>query len=72
MTDHIVSIEGTFEILCSCGEELGEAGKMPVEEAGNLRWQHLVKHIPPISPERVSSTAATFDMRDWEKWRTGE
>jgi hypothetical protein len=69
MTDHIVSIEGTFEILCSCGEELGEAGKMPVEEAGNLRWQHLVKHMTPIPPE--PSTAVTFNMRDWKKWRIG-
>lgn len=61
------------EIECSCGELLlkGQA-EISVDEASNLRWQHLIKYIPPFSPETMPSTAITFDIRDWNKWRTGE
>ena len=69
MTDHNVTIEGTFELICSCGEELGGYEELPVTDALNIRWQHLMEHMTPIPPQAEPSTAVTFDMRDWKKWR---
>jgi hypothetical protein len=59
-----------LDISCSCGETLlSGMDEISVDEANNIRWQHLVKYMTPIPPQ--PSTAVTFDMRDWEKWRMG-
>jgi hypothetical protein len=70
MTDHNVTIEGTFEFICSCGEELGGYEELPVTDALNIRWQHLMEHMTPIPPEPASE-GVTFPLRDWKNWRVG-
>lgn len=53
---HEVNIQAIplgFEISCSCGEILKAAPSMPVDEASNLRWQHLVKYMTPMLFEDV-------------------
>lgn len=53
-----------LDISCSCGETLlSGKDEVSVEEANNFKWQHLVKHMPPLEDVPVHGGCDSPDCK---------